>query len=77
MIILVKPGWEFKVSVIKLKVYPLGNKARRVVDDIFDKKNKQGHLKYITNLICFRFLIFVIHKIDSQGKKKGCAIIDI
>ncbi len=40
MIVLLKPGWESKVSAIKPQIYPLGNGARSVVNNTFDKMHK-------------------------------------
>lgn len=72
-----KPGWESKVSAIKPKVYPLGNKAQRIVDDTFEKMHTQGRLKYTTDPTPFSFPVFVVYKTDSQGKRKGRAVVDI
>lgn len=38
---------------------------------------KQGRLKYITDPTPFSFPVFVIYKIDSHGKRKGRAVVDI
>ena len=59
-----KPSWESKVSTIKPRFHPLGNKARRVVDNIFDKMQKQGRLQYTTDLTPFSFSVFVVFKTD-------------
>ncbi len=40
MTVPLKPGWELKVSAIKPRIYPLGNKACRIVDDIIDEMHK-------------------------------------
>lgn len=77
MKIQLKPGWESKVFSIKPKVYPLGNNSRRLVDNTFDKMHKQRRLKLITDPILFSFPVFIVWKIDAQGKKKGCTVIDI
>ena len=77
MTVPLKPGWESKVSAIKPKVYPLGNETRHVVDNTFDEMHGQSHLKYITDPTPFSFPVFVVYKTDSQGKKKGRAVIDI
>lgn len=58
-------------------MYPLGNEARRVVNNIFDKIYRQGHLKYTTNPTPFSFSVFIVYKTDSQGKRKGHAVVDI
>lgn len=38
--ILLRLDWEIKVSDIRPKVYPLGNKGWKVVDNTFDKIQK-------------------------------------
>lgn len=65
MTVPLKPGWESKVSAIKPKVYPLGNEARRVVDNTFNEMHKQGHLKYTTDPTLFSFPVFFVYKTDS------------
>ena len=77
MTVPLKPGWESKVSAIKPKVYPLGNEARRVVDNTFDEMHRQGRLKYTTDPTPFSIPVFVIYKTDSQGRRKGRAVVDI
>ena len=77
MRVLLKPVWETRVSAIKPRVYPLGNDAQQLVDDTFNEMYKQGRLEFTTNPTPFSFLIFVIWKSDSDGKKKGCAVVDI
>lgn len=72
-----KPGWEAKVSAIKPKVYPLGNDARRLVDNTFNELHQQGRMKFMSNPTSFSFPIFVVWKSDSEGKKKGHAVVDI
>lgn len=72
-----KPDWESKVSSIKPKVYPLGNEARHVIDDKFDKMHKQGCLKFTIDPMPFSFPVFVVWKADAQGKKKGHAMVNI
>ena len=77
MTVPLKPGWESKVSAIKPKVYPLGNEARRIVDDTFEEMYTQGRLKYTTDPTPFSFPVFVIYKTDSQGKRKSHAVVNI
>ena len=77
MTVPLKPGWESKVSAIKSRIYPLGNEARRVVDNTFDEMHKQGRLEYTTDPTPFSFPVFVIYKTDSNGKRKGRAVVDI
>lgn len=77
MTMLLKPGWESMVSAIKPRIYPLGNEARWVINETFDKMHKQGRLEYTTDLIPFSFSVFVIYKTDLHSKRKGYAVIDI
>ena len=72
-----KPGWETKVSAIKPRVYPLGNDARRLVDDTFNELYQQGRIKFTSDPTPFSFPVFVVWKSDSEGKKKGRAVVDI
>ncbi len=55
-----KPGWEAKVSTIKLRVYLLENKNRQIVDKTFDKMHCLGRLKFTFEYIPFSFPMFVI-----------------
>lgn len=77
MKILLKPGWETKVSAIKPRVYPLGNDARRLVDDTFDELHQQSRINITSDLTSFSFPVFVIWKLDSESKKKGHAVVNI
>lgn len=70
MKISLKPGLETKVSAIKLRVYPLDNKSRQLVNKTFDKMHHLGCIKFIFKYTPFSFPIFVIWKIDTEGKKK-------
>ena len=72
-----KPGWEAKVSAIKPRVYPLGNEARQLVDETFDEMHFLGHLKFTSEHTLFSFLVFVIWKLDAEGKKKSRVVVDI
>ena len=77
MTVPLKPGWESKVLTIELRIYSLGNKAWRVIDNTFDKMHKQSRLQYTTDPTPFSFSVFVVYKIDYQGRRKGQAIVDI
>lgn len=72
-----KPGWEIKISAIKPKVYPLGNKACQIVDETFDKMYRFGRLKFTSEHILFSFPVFVVWKLDAEGKRKSRAVVDI
>ncbi len=77
MTVPLKPGWKSKVSAIKPRIYSLGNKARRAVNNTFDEMHKQGRLEYTTDPTPFSFPVFVIYKTDSYGKRKSRAVINI
>lgn len=77
MTVLLKLGWKSKVLAIELQIYPLSDKAQRVVDNNFDEMHKQSRLQYTTNLIPFSFPMFVIYRTDERGKTKSHAVVDI
>lgn len=77
MKVLLKPGWETKVSTIKPRVYPLGNENRQVVDETFDEMHRLGRLEFTTEHTLFSFPVFVVWKADAEGKRKGRAVVDI
>ena len=72
-----KPGWEEKVSAIKFRVYPLGNEACQIVDETFDEMHRLGRLKFTSEHTPFNFPVFVVYKLDAEGKRKGRAVVDI
>ena len=72
-----KLGWEIKGSMIKPRVYPLGNENRQVVDKIFDEMHRLSRLEFTTKHTPFSFPVFVIWKADAEGKRKGRAVVDI
>lgn len=77
MKVLLKPGWEAKVSAIKPRVYLPGNEAYQLVDKMFDEMHCLGRLKFTTKHTPFSFLLFVVWKTDAEGKRKGRAVVDI
>ena len=77
MTVPLKPGWEAKVLAIKPRVYPLGNDARGLIDDTFNELHQQGRMKFTSDPMPFSFPVFVVWKSDSEGKKKGRAVVDI
>lgn len=60
MKVLLKPGWEAKVSTIKPRVYPLGQEARQLVDNTFDKMHCLGRPKFTSEHTPFSFPVFVV-----------------
>lgn len=77
MTVPLKPSWKSKVLAIKLRIYPLDNKTRYVVHNIFDKIYKHGHLEYTIDPTLFSFLVFVIYKTELHKKRKSQIIVDI
>ena len=72
-----KPGCQAKVSAIKPKVYPLGKEACQLIDETFDKMHRLGRLKFISEHTPFSFPVFVIWKLDAEGKRKSRAVVNI
>ena len=58
------------------KVYPLGHRDRQVVDETFDKLQKQGKLRFSTQPTPFSWPCFVVWRDTPQGRK-GRVVIDI
>lgn len=72
-----KPSYKAKVSAIKPRVYPLEHEARHFVDDTFDEMHFLGRLKFTSKHTPFNFSVFVVWKLNSKGKKKNTAVVDI
>ena len=72
-----KLGWETKTLAIKTRVYLLGIKAKRLVDERFDKMQRLSRLKYITSHTSFSFLMFVVYKTNAKKEKKGHTVVNI
>lgn len=53
-------GWKAKASMIKHRVYPLGNKNRQVDDETIDEMHCLSRLEFTTEHIPFSFLVFVV-----------------
>lgn len=71
-----RTDWQSKITG-KAKIYPLGTKAKQVVDETFDKLHEQGRLNWTTKNTPFSYPVFVTWKTDSEGIKKGRAVVDI
>ena len=69
-------NWRDLYKAGQARVYPLGTRDRKVVDEAFDKLHQQDRLKWTTQVIFFSFPCFVIWKNTSDGSK-GRAIVDI
>ena len=77
MTVPLRSDWESKVSEIKPRVYPLGHKARKVVNETFDKLQSQGRLEYTRSQTPFSFPVFVVWKTNAKRERKGRAVVDI
>lgn len=65
------------MSIIKPKVYPLGNEFHQLVNKTFDELHRRDRLKFTMKHNHFSFPVFVIWKTDVEGKKKSRAVVDI
>ena len=66
---LYKPG--------QARVYPVGQKDRKVIDSAFDKLHKQGRMEWTTESTPFTYPCFVVWKNLADGRKKGRVVVDI
>ena len=71
-----RADWESKITG-KPKVYPLGIKDRMIVDEVFDKLQRQGRLEYTKQPTPFCFPVFVVHKTLPDGSDHGRPVVDI
>lgn len=58
-------------------MYPLGVEAKHLVDEIFDKMQRFGRLKYTISHIFFSFSVFIIYKINAKEEAKRRVIVNI
>ena len=75
-----RSDWE-QHAPTKVRVYPLGNKERQVVDRVFDKLHLQGRLSWTdsvgTGSTPFSWPVFVVWKTLPNSKKDGRPVVDI
>ena len=71
-----RTDWQSHLHTIKPRIYPLGNKAKALVDETFDKLQWQNCLVYTQTHTSFSFPVFIVWKPGLNGKKDR-AIIDI
>ena len=71
-----RSDWESRVSG-KARVYPLGLKDRKIVDDTFDELHAQDRLSWTTEHTPFSYPVFVVWKDLGDGKRKGRVVVDI
>lgn len=77
MTVPLRDDWQSRVSSIKPRVYPLGNESKKLVDNTFDKLQRQGRLVYTQTHTPFSFPVFVVWKPGPNGSRKGRAVVDI
>ena len=61
----------------KAKVYPLGLKNRKLVDDTFDELHSQGRLSWTKENTPFSYPVFVVWKTLANEQRKGRVVVDI
>ena len=72
-----RDDWQDRLQPSKVKVYPLGQRDRDVVDKTFDEMHRQGRLEYTTQATPFSYPVFVVWKSLPDGSRKGRAVVDI
>ncbi len=80
MTISLKKDW--KAGLLNWKVYPLGSKNRKLVDEKFDKMHVQSKMHWMKKNTLFGYSVFVVWKtVYKEPKKnpiwKGCVVVDI
>lgn len=58
-------------------MYLLGIKIKRLVDEMFDKMQRLGRLKYTISHTSFSFSVLVVYKTNAKGERKGYAVVNI
>ena len=78
MKITLRDDWQSRLpSGNRAKIYPLGIKAREVIDKTFDEMHRQGRLEFTTQATPFSYPVFVVWKTLPDGERKGRGVIDI
>ena len=60
-----------------VRVYPLSNKAKEIINKIFDKLYNQGRIDQTNKAIPFSYPIFVVWTTKANSTRKGRVVIDI
>ena len=76
MTVPLRADWQSHLHTIKPRIYPLDNKAKALVDEIFDEFQRQSRLIYIQTHTPFSFPVFIVWK-PGPNKKKNQAVVDI
>ena len=72
-----RSDWESRISG-KAKVYPLGTRDKKLVDQTFDELHAQGRLSWTAGgTTPFTYPVFVIWRTLPFGEKKGRVVVDI
>ena len=71
-----RSDWEDKAPKTA-RVYPLGNEAKRIIDEIFDKLHDQGRMDWTNEATPFSYPVFVVWTTKADGTRKGRAVVDI
>ena len=71
-----RSDWESKIPKTP-RVYPLGNDAKDVIDETFDKLQRQKRLHWTKESTPFSFPVFVVWKRLPDGSRKGRPVVDI
>ena len=69
-------NWKELYKPGQAKVYPLGTKDRKVVDEAFNKLHEQGRMVWTTQSTPFTYPCFVVWKTTPNGRK-GRVVVDI
>jgi hypothetical protein len=72
-----RPDWVDKISG-KEKVYKVGQRDQKVIDETFGSLESQNRLYCTTQLTLFSYLVFVVYKhIPGQEEPVGHVVVDI
>ena len=73
MRIFLKSDWKSRISE-KVKVYSLGLRDRKLVDETFDEFHRTGKLSWTIESIFFNYFLFCVWKNTADDKKKWVVI---
>ncbi|MGI4816790.1 MAG: reverse transcriptase domain-containing protein, partial [Janthinobacterium lividum] len=69
--------WQNKLPAKGARVYPVGNEGRKVIDDTFDKLQREGRMSWTKTATPFSYPVFVVWKTKPNGERQGRAVVDI
>lgn len=70
-----KSDWESRVTG-KTKVYPLGERDKKLVDETFDELHSSGRMRWINESTPFSYSVFCVWR-NQDGVRKGRVVVDI